>query len=66
MYRKAPNTLKGKKLCLRCRHLNNGSLDMMKRICLCAVPFLVPAEEITVRSIAELRAKYHFAGEQDE
>lgn len=54
------NELRGKKLCLRCRHLNNGEADMMKRVCLCATPFLVPAEEITVRTIAELRKKYHF------
>jgi len=47
-------------------HLNNGEVDMMKRICLCAAPFLVPAEEIAVRDRTELRKKYHFVEEQYE
>jgi len=63
MNRTAYSELKGKKLCLRCGHLNNGSLDMMKKICLCATPILAPAEEITIYPMHELRRKYDFKEE---
>jgi len=56
----ALNQLKGKRICLRCGHLNNGVEDFNKKICLCGNPVLVPAGEITTMGIPELRRKYNF------
>lgn len=49
------------KVCLKCGHMNNGEVEVYKRICRCAVPIFDP-EVLRL----ELESRRHFKGDAEE